>query len=189
MIGTDGTASPVIHYVGPFLQQRDGEGTAVPELRVHAARAAEVVVASLLPVEAGERINHPDPRTAGGKGAFARAHHDRDNSLAANFFATPRTALDSVAIAEFQSQQFMAGNRFVLGHLRQCGIVHVFGGDVANVEHHAAEPTRRGLATLFGVRNRDAPDRRERAVEVADDLPQRDPLGRLSENVASGSSR
>jgi uncharacterized NAD(P)/FAD-binding protein YdhS len=47
VIGAAGSASPVIRYVGPFLRARDGEGTAVPELRLHAARVAEVVAASL----------------------------------------------------------------------------------------------------------------------------------------------
>jgi uncharacterized NAD(P)/FAD-binding protein YdhS len=47
VIAADGTASPTIRYVGPFLRARDGEGTAVPELRVHAARVAEVVLADL----------------------------------------------------------------------------------------------------------------------------------------------
>jgi uncharacterized NAD(P)/FAD-binding protein YdhS len=49
VIGADGTPSAVMRYVGPFLRARDGEGTAVPELRVHAARVAEAVVASLAP--------------------------------------------------------------------------------------------------------------------------------------------
>jgi uncharacterized NAD(P)/FAD-binding protein YdhS len=49
VIGADGNPSAAIHYVGPFLRARDGEGTAVPELRVHAARVAEVVVAGASP--------------------------------------------------------------------------------------------------------------------------------------------
>ena len=47
VVAADGTSSPLVRYVGPFLRARDGEGTAVPELRVHAARVAEAVVASL----------------------------------------------------------------------------------------------------------------------------------------------
>jgi uncharacterized NAD(P)/FAD-binding protein YdhS len=47
VIGADGTPSSAILYVGPFLRARDGEGTAVPELRVHAARVAETLSASL----------------------------------------------------------------------------------------------------------------------------------------------
>ena len=47
VLGADGRPSSVLRYVGPFLRARDGEGTAVPELRVHAARVAEVIVASL----------------------------------------------------------------------------------------------------------------------------------------------
>jgi uncharacterized NAD(P)/FAD-binding protein YdhS len=40
VIAADGSPSPVLGYVGPLLRARDGEGTAVPELRVHAARLA-----------------------------------------------------------------------------------------------------------------------------------------------------
>jgi uncharacterized NAD(P)/FAD-binding protein YdhS len=38
-----GEASDLIFYVGPLLKARDWEATAVPELRVHAQRAAETI--------------------------------------------------------------------------------------------------------------------------------------------------
>jgi uncharacterized NAD(P)/FAD-binding protein YdhS len=38
-----GAASDLIFYVGPLLKARDWEATAVPELRVHAQRAAETI--------------------------------------------------------------------------------------------------------------------------------------------------
>lgn len=44
LIAADGTVSPVMSYVGPLLRARDGEGTAVPELRVHAAKLAQRLV-------------------------------------------------------------------------------------------------------------------------------------------------
>jgi len=47
VIGEDGTASDVIDYVGPLLRARDGEGTAVPELRVHAFNMACRIVAAV----------------------------------------------------------------------------------------------------------------------------------------------
>ncbi|MED5620212.1 FAD/NAD(P)-binding protein [Ideonella sp. BN130291] len=40
VVGHDGQASQVLHYVGPLLRARDWEATAVPELRVHAHRLA-----------------------------------------------------------------------------------------------------------------------------------------------------
>ncbi|MDP9177701.1 MAG: FAD/NAD(P)-binding protein [Gemmatimonadota bacterium] len=40
LIGADGNASNVIFYVGPLLKAQYWEATAVPELRVHAARLA-----------------------------------------------------------------------------------------------------------------------------------------------------
>lgn len=40
MIGADGNPTVVLSYVGPQVRGRDGEGTAVPELREHAARVA-----------------------------------------------------------------------------------------------------------------------------------------------------
>lgn len=47
VIGRDGIASDVIDYVGPLLRARDGEGTAVPELRVHAFNMACRIVAAV----------------------------------------------------------------------------------------------------------------------------------------------
>ncbi|AWM42455.1 hydroxyacylglutathione hydrolase [Gemmata obscuriglobus] len=47
VVGADGAPSSVLYYVGPFLRARDGEGTAVPELRAHAARTAGAVAAGL----------------------------------------------------------------------------------------------------------------------------------------------
>lgn len=44
VVAADCTASPVLGYVGPLLRARDGEGTAVPELRQHAARLAARLV-------------------------------------------------------------------------------------------------------------------------------------------------
>jgi len=40
IISGNGEPSRVLYYVGPLIRARDGEGTAVPELRVHAARLA-----------------------------------------------------------------------------------------------------------------------------------------------------
>ncbi len=40
LIGVDGNPSAVLSYVGPQVRGRDVEGTAVPELREHAARVA-----------------------------------------------------------------------------------------------------------------------------------------------------
>lgn len=44
VVAADGTPSAVLGYVGPLLRARDGEGTAVPELRAHAARLAARLV-------------------------------------------------------------------------------------------------------------------------------------------------
>ena len=44
VIGADGNVSKVMSYVGPLLRARDGEGTAVPELRVHAAQLARRLI-------------------------------------------------------------------------------------------------------------------------------------------------
>lgn len=41
VLGCDGCAVPWLHYVGPLLKAMHWEATAVPELRVHAARLAE----------------------------------------------------------------------------------------------------------------------------------------------------
>ncbi len=41
LLDASGTPSPVLFLVGPLLKARDWEATAVPELRVHAARLAE----------------------------------------------------------------------------------------------------------------------------------------------------
>jgi uncharacterized NAD(P)/FAD-binding protein YdhS len=43
----EGRDSEVLFYVGPFLKARDWEATAVPELRVHAAKLAEALASSL----------------------------------------------------------------------------------------------------------------------------------------------
>jgi uncharacterized NAD(P)/FAD-binding protein YdhS len=47
LINTAGRPSPVLYYVGPLLKARYWEATAVPELRVHAAHVAQVVMRSL----------------------------------------------------------------------------------------------------------------------------------------------
>jgi len=44
VIAADGAVSNLLSYVGPLLRARDGEGTAVPELRVHAAKLAERLI-------------------------------------------------------------------------------------------------------------------------------------------------
>lgn len=46
VVGRDGAASGWLHYIGPLLRARDWEATAVPELRVHARRLAERLLAS-----------------------------------------------------------------------------------------------------------------------------------------------
>jgi len=47
LIDAEGRASEILFHVGPFLKARDFEATAVPELRVHAARLAEHLCQSL----------------------------------------------------------------------------------------------------------------------------------------------
>jgi len=47
VLGTSGEPSRVLYYVGPLIRARDGEGTAVPELRVQAAGVARTVLDSL----------------------------------------------------------------------------------------------------------------------------------------------
>lgn len=47
VISGNGEPSNVLYYVGPLLRARDGEGTAVPELRVHAARLARTILESI----------------------------------------------------------------------------------------------------------------------------------------------
>jgi uncharacterized NAD(P)/FAD-binding protein YdhS len=42
-----GEPSRVLYYVGPLLRARDGEGTAVPELRVYAQRLARTILESV----------------------------------------------------------------------------------------------------------------------------------------------
>jgi uncharacterized NAD(P)/FAD-binding protein YdhS len=42
-----GEPSQVLYYVGPLLRARDGEGTAVPELRVYAQRLARTILESV----------------------------------------------------------------------------------------------------------------------------------------------
>jgi len=44
VISANGEPSRVLYYVGPLIRARDGEGTAVPELRVHAARLAATLL-------------------------------------------------------------------------------------------------------------------------------------------------
>lgn len=48
LVDAAGRPSRLLYYVGPFLKSAHWESTAVPELRVHAARAAEAVRASLV---------------------------------------------------------------------------------------------------------------------------------------------
>lgn len=45
LVDRQGRASAWLHYVGPLLRARDWEATAVPELRVHARRLAERLLA------------------------------------------------------------------------------------------------------------------------------------------------
>jgi uncharacterized NAD(P)/FAD-binding protein YdhS len=56
VIGASGEPSRVLFYVGPLLRARDGEGTAVPELRVHAARLARTLLDSIPAPTAGRRL-------------------------------------------------------------------------------------------------------------------------------------
>ncbi|WP_439626172.1 FAD/NAD(P)-binding protein [Gemmata sp.] len=46
-LGATGKASPVLYYVGPLVRARDGEGTAVPELRVQAQHVAHALLDSI----------------------------------------------------------------------------------------------------------------------------------------------
>jgi uncharacterized NAD(P)/FAD-binding protein YdhS len=47
VLDAHGQPSSVLHYVGPLLKARDWEATAVPELRAHAARLAQRLLAAL----------------------------------------------------------------------------------------------------------------------------------------------
>jgi uncharacterized NAD(P)/FAD-binding protein YdhS len=47
VISANGEPSNVLYYVGPLLRARDGEGTAVPELRIHAARLSRTILDSI----------------------------------------------------------------------------------------------------------------------------------------------
>jgi uncharacterized NAD(P)/FAD-binding protein YdhS len=47
VIRANGEPSRVLYYVGPLIRARDGEGTAVPELRVHAARLAATLLGTI----------------------------------------------------------------------------------------------------------------------------------------------
>ena len=48
LISRQGSASRVLHYVGPFLKAQNWEATAVPELRKHASLLAERLSARLV---------------------------------------------------------------------------------------------------------------------------------------------
>lgn len=48
LLSESGRASPVLHYIGPFLKARDWEATAAPELRVHALRLAQILYTTLV---------------------------------------------------------------------------------------------------------------------------------------------
>jgi uncharacterized NAD(P)/FAD-binding protein YdhS len=52
LLDREGRASPVLFYVGPMLRADHWESTAVPELRVHAARLAAQLRATGMPVAA-----------------------------------------------------------------------------------------------------------------------------------------
>src|SRR5689334_765282 len=58
IISGNGDASRVLYYVGPLVRARDGEGTAVPELRVHAARLAATLLGT---IPAPATAHRPDP--------------------------------------------------------------------------------------------------------------------------------
>ena len=47
LFDANGNASEVLFYAGPLLRARHWEATAVPELRVHVARTAAAIAASL----------------------------------------------------------------------------------------------------------------------------------------------
>jgi uncharacterized NAD(P)/FAD-binding protein YdhS len=49
VVSGNGDPSRVLYYVGPLIRARDGEGTAVPELRVHAARLAATLLGTVPP--------------------------------------------------------------------------------------------------------------------------------------------
>lgn len=60
IISGNGDASRVLYYVGPLVRARDGEGTAVPELRVHAARLATTLLGTI-PAPAAPHRPEPPP--------------------------------------------------------------------------------------------------------------------------------
>jgi uncharacterized NAD(P)/FAD-binding protein YdhS len=59
VISASGEASRVLYYVGPLLRARDGEGTAVPELRVYAARLARTILDSIPALTGPARFEAP----------------------------------------------------------------------------------------------------------------------------------
>jgi len=65
VISSNGESSRVLYYVGPLLRARDGEGTAVPELRVYAARLARTILESIpAPITAARPEPPPWPTAA-----------------------------------------------------------------------------------------------------------------------------
>jgi uncharacterized NAD(P)/FAD-binding protein YdhS len=58
VLSSSGIPSHVLYYVGPLLRARDGEGTAVPELRIHAANLAKRLLESI-PAPLGS--SRPEP--------------------------------------------------------------------------------------------------------------------------------
>lgn len=59
VLSSSGAPSHVLYYVGPLLRARDGEGTAVPELRVHAANLAKRILESIPPPLTSSRPEPP----------------------------------------------------------------------------------------------------------------------------------
>jgi uncharacterized NAD(P)/FAD-binding protein YdhS len=59
VISSSGHPSHVLYYVGPLIRARDGEGTAVPELRVHASRLARTILDSIPEPSASARPEAP----------------------------------------------------------------------------------------------------------------------------------
>jgi uncharacterized NAD(P)/FAD-binding protein YdhS len=51
LLDAEGRASDVLYYVGPLLRATYWESTAVPELRIHAARLARELRDSLMPAD------------------------------------------------------------------------------------------------------------------------------------------
>jgi uncharacterized NAD(P)/FAD-binding protein YdhS len=78
LLGVDDRPSGVLHYIGPLLKARDWEAVAVPELRRHAARLAEVLWQKISPalrssIPGAVYVRHEIETTARGRTSLPAA--------------------------------------------------------------------------------------------------------------------